>query len=422
MHKVWIHFTLFLTLLCGGAFGAFIQSPIPPSTKQNFLRDTNNDGRLDKIEVRFLGAISEEYLDQMVDSLVFDWLDTNGVRTYYTITQKQMAIDSVNPRLVVVDLAKQEREFLPITGRARMDYAGVRFGGLTLFVADSVEYTVNLRDGMMPAVSYAHLKSFQGKGPDTLKLDFTESVEFVEGCNAYFEFKGEKDTTIRVLPMGNITWDNWMTGATIELPENLPVGETLSTRDSIRFLNGCVRDTVKNVVSNQAKFFPVTGYYPYSVTFPVLAVDRRSSLDDSPVFQLEFDDATEEDNDSLWRISMNVMGAEFENALREYLRLNEKAPIDYGKLSFHCNVKIYTNHGSYVVGTKMVVKGDDSRFTYSPTRLSLRWNFMDGNRRRVATGAYLANVLVSVEYDGEVVFRNDSETSSVVRMFGVIRR
>lgn len=422
MRKVWIYFTLFLTLLCSGAFGAFIQSPIPPSTKQNFLRDSDNDGRLDKIEVRFLGAISQEYLDQMVDSLVFDWIDSNGVKTYYTITQKQMSIDSANPRLVVIDLAKESREFLPITSRSRMDYAGVRFGGLTLYVADSIEYAVNLRDGMMPAISYAHLKSFQGKGTDTLTLDFTESVEFVDGCNAYFEFKGEKDTTIRVLPMGNITWDYWMTGATIELPGNLLAGESISTRDSIRFLNGCIRDTVKNMVSNQAKFFPVTGYYPYSVTFPVLTVDHRSSVDDSPVFQLEFDDATDVKEDSLWRISMNVMGAEFENALREYLKMSEKTPVDYSKLSFICNVKIYTNHGSYVVGSKMQVKGDDPRFTYSPTRLSLRWNFMDGNRRRVATGAYIANVLVSVEYDGKVVFRNDSESSSEVRMFGVIRR
>ena len=421
MRKDWMTFLFAITLLCGGAFADFIQSPIPPSSKQNYFRDIDGDGRMDHIEIRFLGTLTPEYLSAMIDSLVFDWLDTSGIRRRYVVPGNQMEIDSANSRLVHVNLEQRQKGFLMLTSRSRMDYAGTAYGNAHLYVADTVEYDVNIRDGMAPTISFAHLKSYRGKGTDSLSLIFTENVDLIEGCNAFLEFKSEDDEVARVLPTSAVHWNYWMTEAVVELPDNLLEAERISTRDSIRLLNGCARDTVKNMVTGALKFFPVQGFYPFDAKYPVLAVDRQQ-IKNQPVFQVEFADAAEQVEDSVWRVSLDVAGPEFENALKDALGMSEKATVDMSKLVVRFNVKIYTNLGSYVVGTKATVKGNDPRMKYSPTRLSLRWNMMDGKRRRVATGAYLMSILLSIEYDGKVVYRNDQVVNETSHTFGVMRR
>ena len=417
-----LKYAFLLTLLCSGAFGAFIQSPIPPNSKQNYFRDADGDGRMDLVSLRFLGVISQEYLTTMIDSLVFDWLDSSGVKSRYVVRSAQMSLDPSNNRQVLVDLKAKQERFMPLTARDRKDYAGMNFGNATLYVADSIEYPLNIRDGMAPTISNAHLKSYRGKAPDTLTLNFTESVQLDEGCVSHFEFKGTKDSTVRLLSVNSMVWGHWKDQVTLQLPGDLTEKERLSTRDSIRFVGGCARDSLRNATTSQAKFFPVTGFYPFDVQFPVMAVEHGDENENAPVFQLVFESAEDSLRDSVWQVSMEVMGAEFENALREALGMDEKVFIDPSKVQFHCSVKIYTNLGSYVVGTKMDVKGDDPRFKYSPTRLGLRWNLMDGNRRRVATGAYLANIIVAVEYDGNIVFRTDRNLGAATRVFGVMRR
>ena len=415
-------YALLLALLVSGAFGAFIQSPITPHSKQNFFRDTDADGRLDQISLRFLGAMSREYLDKMVDSLEFKWLDSSGVGKRYVAMPNQMSVDPQNNRQIIVDLSKLQKQFLMMTAKSRMDFAGVSFGDATLYVADSVEYILNIRDGMAPSISYAHLKSYRGSASDTLSISFTENVVIEDGCDAFLEFKNAEDATARILPVSSANWNYWNDQVTIEIPSERNLQSRISTRDSLRLIGSCVKDSLDNRVTELAKFFPVTGFYPFEVRFPVLAVEIGHEHDDAPVFQLEFEDSGRALTDSSWMVSMEIMGAEFENAMRDALGLAEKAKIDPSKLNFLFSVKIYTNLGSYVVGTKMNVKGDDPRIKFSPTRLGLRWNMMDGMRRRVGTGAYLANVLVAIEYDGKIVFRTDRNMGTTTRVFGVMRR
>ena len=52
---------------------------------------------------------------------------------------------------------------------------------------------------------------------------------------------------------------------------------------------------------------------------------------------------------------------EFENALRETLKMDEKTSINMAKLKIRFDIRIYTNLGAYVVGTRADVAGDDSR-------------------------------------------------------------
>ena len=96
--------SLGMLLLCGGAFAAFIQSPIPPSSQQNFVRDTDGDGRMDQMEVRFLGNLTKEYITEMMDSLTFEWIDSSGAAKHYTVQKKQFALNQSNKRSVVIDL------------------------------------------------------------------------------------------------------------------------------------------------------------------------------------------------------------------------------------------------------------------------------------------------------------------------------
>ena len=58
-----------MLLLCGGAFAAFIQSPIPPSTQQNFVRDTDGDGRMDSVSVGFKNPEIRDFYLNMIDHM-----------------------------------------------------------------------------------------------------------------------------------------------------------------------------------------------------------------------------------------------------------------------------------------------------------------------------------------------------------------
>ena len=151
-------------------------------------------------------------------------------------------------------------------------------------------------------------------------------------------------------------------------------------------------------------------------------MDGAADKEGLPIFQLNFAPLPlVAKQDTAWGIYMDVLGDEFENALREALAFDEKKPVELSKLKIHFDIRIYTNLGSYVVGTRADIKGDDARFAGKPTQLSLRWNYMDNRGRRVATGVYLANVTAMVEYDGKAVYRNGSESVRTY-VFGVTRR
>lgn len=423
MRKVLLQLTLLLSLLASGAVAAFIQNPIPPSSKRNFYRDVDGDGRMDRIDIRFLGGVSQKYIDDLFDSLTFDWIDTLGEPKHFVVKKSGFAPDSADRYLIHVDLKKIQKQFMPLTALSTMDYSSSIYGSSSLYLSDSTVFPLNLRDGMAPSIASVQLKSHRGKGVDSLKIRFTEMVTPMEGCSSLLEFKTEKDSAGRELPASVVRWDAWGTEALFEFDDKVLEKNRLYPRDSLRLLSKCIGDTSSNIVAGTEKFIQVSGFFPLEISIPSMSVeDENPVFGDVPIFQVVFENADDVVEDSLWQISMEVLGNEFENALREKLGLDEKEKINLKKLKFRFNVKIYTNLGTYVVGTQTEVKGDDSHFVSEPMRLSLRWNFMDSNHRRVGTGAYLANVLVFVEYEGKTVFRNDREQGFAVRVFGVKRR
>ena len=413
---------LLMALLCGVSFAAFIQSPIPPSSKQNFFRDMDGDGRMDRIVLRFLGAISDEYLEQMVDSLDYTWVDSTGLVARYMVPASKMRVDSANVRQVLIDVDQEAFENLTTLSSIYMPVGS--YGSANLYLSDSTVFHVSMRDGMAPAIMDAHLKSYRGYRVDSLRVSFTEWTEVQEGCDALLEFKKAKDSTVRYLPASSVEWTPYASRALFSFGEDLSLDVRLAPGDSLRLVKSCLKDTSGNAVSEVSPFVEVDGFYPFDLkTTNLVEDDGTASQSDSSIFRLVFRPLEERDEDAkkTWNMTMEVFGADFENALREAEGLDLHSPIDLSKLKITYNVRIYTNLGSYVAGTNYVVQGDDFRFDGTPTRLSLRWNLVDAHHRRVATGAYIANVYASIEFNGKVIYRSDVEANSISRVFGVNR-
>lgn len=419
--------SLGMLLLCGGAFAAFIQSPIPPSSQQNFVRDTDGDGHMDQMEIRFLGNLTKEYISEMMDSLTFEWIDSSGASRHYTVQKKQFALNPANKRSVVVDLKPVQKGFRLLTALSTMEFSASVYGSALLYLKDGSVYPVVLKDAMAPSIMSAHLKNMRGKTRDSLTALFSERVQPTAGCSALLEYKSANDGKVRKLKTNEITWNVWMNSAVFVFDKK-STPDALTYRDSLRLVEGCVGDSSGNVSLKVAKFSPLTGYSPFEVEVPSMAVDSAgknavaSEMSGRPIFQLNFQPLpVETARDSAWGIYMDVLGEEFDNALRDALKMDEKTPVNMAKLKIRFDICIYTNLGAYVVGTRADVAGDDSRLGGKPTQLSLRWNFMDSHGRRVSTGVYIASVTTLVEYDGKAVFRNGTDaTASYV--FGVVRR
>lgn len=423
MRKFWGYIILSIALLWSGALAAFIQSPIPPSSKQNYFRDTDGDGRIDRIEVLFLGALSDEYLKRMVDSLDFTWIDSTGMIVRNVVLPENIRIDSLNVRRVLIDLDQEQFDHLSTPSSIYLPAGS--YGMVNLYLSDSTVFHVFMRDGMAPTITDANLKSYRGRRVDSLRVNFSEQTATVEGCDAILEFKKPKDSTVRFLPASSVEWTLLYSSALFTFDEDLTLDTRLAPGDSLRITKGCVKDTSGNVVPGTGKFVEVTGFYPFDLkTSNLVEDDGTAFADDVPVFQLQFrplEDVREE-TENVWDMSIDVLGSEFESALRSVLGMDMQESIDLTKLRITYNVRIYTNLGSYVAGSSHVVMGDDERFRSKATRLSLSWNLMDAHHRRVSTGAYIANVFATIEYNGKVVFQSDAEASSVSRVFGVIRR
>lgn len=423
MRKFWGYIILSIALLWSGALAAFIQSPIPPSSKQNYFRDTDGDGRIDRIEVLFLGALSDEYLKRMVDSLDFTWIDSTGMIVRNVVLPENIRIDSLNVRRVLIDLDQEQFDHLSTPSSIYLPAGS--YGMVNLYLSDSTVFRVFMRDGMAPTITDANLKSYRGRRVDSLRVNFSEQTATVEGCDAILEFKKPKDSTVRFLPASSVEWSILASRALFTFDEDLALETRLSPGDSLRITKGCLKDTSGNVVSGSGPFVEVNGFYPFDLKTTDLVVDKENvPLDATPVFDLLFSplDEFSEETDDTWNMTMVVLGSDFENALRNVEGLEAQEPIKYSKLRITYNVRIYTNLGAYVAGSSYVVMGDDNRFGTQPTKLSLRWNLMDTHHRRVSTGAYIANVFATIEYNGKVVFQSDAEASSVSRVFGVIRR
>lgn len=408
-----------LLLLVNGAF-AFVQSPITPSGQKNYYLDMDKDGRLDMIIVRFLGSISKSYVDEMLDSLAFTWVDSLENIRRFVIPKSGLTVDSLSNRQLKIDLSDRQWEFFPYTSLTNPVTHLTDFGTCVLYMANSNEGTIlNMRDGMAPSVKRLELRS-HGRGiSDTLLVDFTEYVVGENGCEAYLEFKSEDDSKIRILPSSLVEWDYGQTRAHFILDENIKHVANLTPKDSIRLLTSCIADSLNNSVSDEAKFFAILGSYPFDLYFQNIVHEYERDVRDS-VFQVVFDDVEHVvPNDSTWGVAMDILGPEFEKNVRETLRMLPDVNFEKSKVAVSYNVWIYNNLGDYIAHKNVLIKGDDEGFGGEAKKVYLRWNMLNEKHRRVSTGVYIARVSVVVQYAGKVVWKNSGKKEHT---FGLIRR
>lgn len=408
-------FALLLVLLCGGTFAAFIQSPIPPSSRENFLYDTDKDGRLDLLSIKFLGTVSSEYLDQMVDSLVFDWTDSLGEISRGQVTSHEMKVHSESSRWIDVDLKSLQKRWLVQTSVKKV-------GNFRLFLKNGINYSIPVFDRMAPIVRSARLKihARQEAGQDdTLNVYLSEPSLQKTSCPNFIEFKS--GNRVGVLQSPEVLWNKDSTALMIVLNDL----NRLTTRDSVRLRAGCVVDAAGNSSADSTPFVYVNGFYPLAFETGEMVVAKEGARGpmDAPVFQLLFESVDDDvPNENEWGVAMDLLTPEFCNAVRNTLSMSPQANLDYSKLQVRYNLKIYSNYGEFVVGTAAEVRGDDLRFENEAKRLFLKWNLMDGTHRRVGTGVYIANIAVAVTYEGKLVYRSDVHHGPTTRLFGVKRR
>lgn len=420
-------YALATVLLYSSAFGALIQSPIPPSSSDNYFLDRDGDGHLDGIALKFLGSVNQDYVNQMVDSLTFDWLDSAETVTHVNVPKSSFQLVSESDRKLFVDLSSLQRNFAAVTSPNAKGLKNV-LGNVKLFLAEGSSYAVSMTDRMVPVITETVLRSHGGEEPDSLLLQFSESMKVIANCATFLDYKRLSDGNTFGLPMVAALWNEDASSAVILLDAARGGNDFLAIRDSIRLIQNCIGDSVGNVALGSSNYVSVSGFYPLNIQVMPMAVERSRKSKNTPVFQLLFEKVGTENPDlgkseeNGWGFFMNVMNDEFLNAVRSSLGLSTKAPLDYAKLNIHYGVKIYTNLGSYVVGTSADVKGDDARFENSGKKLFLKWNMMDVSHRNVGVGVYIANIDAHVTYDGQTIFRNDAQHGPTTKIFGVKRR
>jgi len=416
---------LTLVLFSGSAFAAFIQSPIPPSSHENYLLDRDKDGRLDRLSIKFLGAVSEDYLEQMVDSLTFDWVDASGNLIHIRRLSRNMAIDSKVNRRVNVDLLEAQMAWQVQTGLSSDGDNPSSLGNVRLFLKGGSEYALPVRDRMSPVVRSAQLKRMSSDNArrDSLKVSFSESVSLKKGCSDIIEYKSSTSGDVYVLQASSAQWNQDSSAVVFVLNESSV--NHLESRDSLKLLPGCVKDSAGNASSDSAYFVNVDGLFPLDYeTGNMVVLDNFLEMEfDKPVFQLLFRDVESEyPNEREWGVAMDIFTPEFNNAVSDVLGLKENTELPLSKFRIQYSLRIYTSLGEFVATSSVEVRGDDSRFQNGAKRLFLKWNLMDGHRRYVATGTYIANIAVIVAYDGKVVYRSDVHHGPTTKIFGVKRR
>lgn len=432
-------FAMCALALAGNASAGFIQSPIPPSLYNNYFRDADGDGKMDRIELYFLGSLTAENLAQTLDSLSYTWVDENGAIDRNVIPRSALAFDTASARRLFYDLPQTISVHKDLTEFDLSSYGP--YGAVELYHTDagSVPDSVNvqMKDGMPPAIREVFLSMAQngGKAEDTLTVSFTESVMEEQAGSALFECKSAADSNTKELSANILRWSN-------DRQTVILTGKNLAA-DSIRIRETALKDSAGNKTPANSAFHGVNATYPILIyTNTKAEMQTNDSLKKLPNFQWIFTsqgDTSPTENEL--GVAIDAGGPEAATAIRDALRRNraqqtkgldlEEISVDPSKLSFSMELRVFTNSGDYVTGTHGEIQCTDSRFSASgngmgncitnPKRLLLRWNFMASDRRLVGTGAYIAQFPVRVTYDGITLYRSD-KSGKFLQTWGVLRR
>lgn len=406
-----------MLILCGmlSAFGysAFIQSPIPPSTSKNFFKDVNGDGKMDQVEIVFLGNLSREYLDSTVARLEIDWPDSNGISKTLSYPGSAIPFDSTHSNSIILDLSEKKNI-------ASKTVLGLSSQTARIYFADSSQMPIPMREKISPIVESAYL-SHHATGKDSLKVRFSEPV-FESTPNADFlEYK--HNGSIQTISATKVEWSE--DHSTVRLIWNAGQGLPLP-RDSVRILAGAVHDSSQNSSLENSPFAKISGAYPFQVRTNSLAyVDDSKSRSNIPIFERIFaDTSAHRPLSSELGIAFDLGGKDFQEFVQEIAGISSD-PVLPSDISIQISLRLYTNTGNYVTSVSSTTKCSDSFFPQGncldhPQTFFLKWNLMANDRSAVATGAYLAKIFVQVRYKDKTLWKSDIDKNSA-QIWGIKR-
>lgn len=413
---------LAMSLLLTSAYSDFIQSPIPPSFNKNTFQDTNEDGKMDRLSIHFLGEITETYLHEMVDSLVFDWINSHSRHQSYTVASTDLKIDSLNSRVVYFDLPDtfSIQSFLT----SLHDYRYGEYAIAKLYQNNGEVFKISMKDAMPPVLKKSFLKSHRKNGNDTLSLYFSEPVSIKPECHFIVEYKNNRDSAVYDFLHAEILPSLDPSVLVLVKDSSFQSKRNLQPRDSIRILKSCVIDESKNPIETKAFHF-LEGTYPFEIYTVKSASYIASNQRPQTIFSLEFLDLNAAfPNDTALGVAIDIGGPEFESMLKEEALLKHSKPVlDYqaSQLKIDLKLSIFTNLGAYVASYSHSLLGSDARFNKSGTRLFLRWNHQSEAGRLVQTGVYLADIDLRLSYDGDIIYQSQKNEKHI-EAWGLLRR
>lgn len=237
-----------ISILCTGTFASFIQTPIPPSFNKNFFQDTNADGKMDRIVFQFLGGITQEYIDGMIDSIVVVWIDSSSQRTSFTILPSSLKIDTSYNRLVSFDLSENEPTRAYLTSLNEFIYGD--YGTAVLYQGNGEAIPISMKDQMAPVIQETFFKSYRGQGCDTLTVTFSEPSFDNQNCGFIVEYKSI-DENVFEWQYSSFYWNVLHRQAYFILDQEFSSKETMTPRDSIRIKANCIMDLRKIKFQNR---------------------------------------------------------------------------------------------------------------------------------------------------------------------------
>lgn len=397
-------------LLLFAALGqaSFIRSPIPPSASGHFISDENLDGRADRLTISFLKTLSNDYIKKNVDSLVLEFPDENYKMQKFVVKAKDLKLDAKDSHRLNFEIPAAK---VPFGFSSLKEYA--REVSATLFQRHAASVELVLQDSLSPVP----LKVFFSKGnrQDTLKILFSEPIRALTNSGE-FSLRSSNTKEFRKIAFQV----EHSLDSSVVMPLLLPKesAELFSPADSIYLETGLVEDYFGNV--SKAGKVSLSGLSPFRLLTISQASFSPSEIREHPVFELDFKETgTPFPKDKLG-VALDMGEESFESRVLELLqkRFPTTQSISNDKISVVLEMAVFSHTGSYLTGSQAEIKGNDERLVEG-RRVFFFWNFMDGRRRYVGSGAYFVRIGLRILYQGKMLYQ---ERSADFNSWGVLRR
>lgn len=404
-----LFFAMLLIFGFSNAFGAFIQTPIPVKAKGHFLSDVNGDGFVDKVTVSFLKPVSDDYLKKNLDSLVLIYPDSSFEMRRFVAFPKDLNVSPLDSSMVEYDFSLDKDVAYGVSY-----FEGSLNSEISVKVCQKENPCVDLalQDSLAPVALKVFLSTNKNeREPDTLKVYFSEPIFNLSSQGSILLYS--KDSKNREVEFNEA---KVFQESPSVLHLVLPVGssEKFSVLDTVILSENLVRDSFGNLSKKNG--VPLVGVAPFRLLTNSKASFLSSEVKNRPIFELKFENMGHV-------FSENSLGVAFdlkEEIILKYISSlkKNKENISLDKINIVLDMNVFSHSGSFLTGTLVKIQKEEI-LLHRGKRVFLLWNFMDGRRRLVGSGAYFVRIGIKVLYENKILYQ---DRSAEFHSWGVLRR